>query len=40
MINLLQIIDSTQRLLTHIQGDTNGDGKLSIFELLSRAVSL
>ncbi len=35
MINLLQIIDSTQRLLTHIQGDTNGDGKLSIFELLS-----
>ena len=35
MITLLQIVDSTQRLLTHIQGDTNGDGKLSIFELLS-----
>ena len=35
MIDLLQIVDSTQKIAAHIQGDTNGDGKLSIFELLS-----
>jgi len=35
MIDLLQIVDTTRTLITHIQGDTNGDGKLSIFELLS-----
>src|SRR6266545_5199089 len=36
MIDLLQIATDTTQLVTKvIQGDTNGDGKLSIFELLS-----
>jgi biopolymer transport protein ExbB len=36
MIDLLQIVDTAQKAVTHIiQGDTNGDGKLSLIELLS-----
>src|SRR5215475_4038893 len=36
MIDLLQIIGDTTHIATKvIQGDTNGDGRLSIFELLS-----
>lgn len=35
MIDLLQIVDTLQKVATHlIQGDTNGDGKLSLWELL------
>jgi hypothetical protein len=36
MIDLLQIATDTTHIVSKvIQGDTNGDGKLSIFELLS-----
>src|SRR4051812_1672331 len=35
MFDLLQIVDTAQQVVTHaIQGDTNGDGKLSMIELL------
>ncbi|MER3497860.1 MAG: biopolymer transporter ExbB [Chitinophagaceae bacterium] len=35
MFDLLQIVDTTQQVVTRaIQGDTNGDGKLSMIELL------
>ena len=36
MIDLLQIVDTLQKVTVKaIQGDTNGDGKLSLVELLS-----
>ena len=34
MIDLLQIVDSLNKVAQHVAGDTNGDGHLSFFELL------
>ena len=34
MFHLLQIVDTVNQVVKHMAGDTNGDGKLSFFELL------